>query len=108
MPILKIVADLAATAGGLGSQWRRSRDEGQEKDIHARLKNLESNYTSQLKLVEDMAKQMNEMALLIQKQVAINDDQKKYIRNLKISVVLLSVFSFACVSAVLYFILVKP
>gem|GEM_PF-6978901 len=107
LPILKIVAELAATAAGIGTQWGRSKDESKNKDIHSRLNDLENYYTRQVKLAEDIAKEMNEMALLIQKQVGINNDQKKYIRNLKISVILLSVFSFICISAVLYFILVK-
>ncbi|MBN1895202.1 hypothetical protein JW906_11930 [bacterium] len=108
MPILKIMTELAATAAGIGSQWRRSKENAGEKDIHSRLKDLETNYTSQVKLVEDMAKEMNEMAMLIQKQIDINNDQKQYIRNLKTSVIILSIFSFACILAIGYLILTKP
>ncbi len=108
IPILKIVAELAASATGIGSQWLKSRDNLNNMDIHSRLNELEASYTKQVKLVEDMAKEMNDMALLIQKQIDINNDQKKYITNLKTSVIILSVFSFICIIAIAYLIFIKP
>jgi hypothetical protein len=104
IPILKIVAELAASATGIGSQWIKSKDTLKNKDIDSRLNELESFYTKQVKLVEDMAKEMNDIAILIQKQVDINNDQKKYITNLKTSVIVLSVFSFICIIAIGYLI----
>ena len=108
IPILKIVAELAATATGIGSQWLASRDNLNNKDIISRLNELEVFYTKQVELVENMAKEMSDIAILIQKQVDMNNDQKKYIRNLKISVIVLSVFSFICIIAIGYLLLTKP
>ena len=106
--ILRIVAELAASATGIGSQWLKSRDNLSNKDINSRLSELEASYTKQVKLVEDMAKEMTDIVMLIQKQTDINNDQKKYIAHLKTSVMLLSVFSFICVMAIMYFIFIKP
>ena len=106
IPILKIVAELAATATGIGSHWIKSRDNANNKDINSRLNELEASYTKQVKLTEDMAKEMNNIAMLVQKQVDINSDQKKYISNLKISVMVLSAFSFICLVAIGYLVFV--
>ena len=106
--ILRIVAELAASATGIGSQWLKSRDNLSNKDINSRLSELEASYTKQVKLVEDMAKEMTDIVMLIQKQTDINNDQKKYIAHLKTSVMLLSVFSFICVMAIVYLIFIKP
>jgi len=108
IPILRMVAELAATAAGIGTQWLKSKNNPEGKDIDSRLNELELFYTRQVKLAEDMAREMNEMALLIQKQIDINNDQKRYISNLKTSVIILSVFSFACILAIGYLILTKP
>src|SRR4030042_2523165 len=106
-PILRIVAEVAATATGIGSQWLKSRDNLKDKDINSRLNVLEAFYTKQVKLVEDMAKEMNDIAILIQKQVDLNNDQEKYITNLKTSVMVLSVFSFICILAIVYLLFTK-
>ena len=108
MPILKIVAELAATATGIGYQWLKSKENSKNKDIHSRLNELETFYTKQVKLVEEMAKEMNDIAQIIQKQVDINSDQKQYITNLKISIVILSVFLFICIIAIGYMIFANP
>jgi hypothetical protein len=106
--IIKIVAELASSATGIGSQWLKSKDDSKNKGIDSRLTELEASYTKQVKLVEDMAKEMNDIALLIQTQVDINNDQKKYIKNLKTSVIVLAVFSFICILAIGYLIFIKP
>jgi septum formation topological specificity factor MinE len=108
IPILKIVAELAASANGIGSQWLKSRDNSNNKDMHTRLNVLEAFYTKQVQLVENMAKEMNDIALLIQKQVDINNDQIKYINNLKTAVIVLSVFLFICIITIGYLIFTKP
>jgi hypothetical protein len=106
--ILRIVAELAASASGIGSQWLKSRDSLNNKDINSRLNELEASYTKQVKLVEDLAKEMTDIVELIQKQTDINNDQKKYIANLKTSVILLSIFSIICVMAITYLLFIKP
>ena len=108
IPILKIVAELAASATGIGAQWLNSRDNLNNKDINSRLNELEAFYTKQVALVEDIAKEMNDIALLIQKQIDINNDQQKFITNLKISVIILSVFSFICIIAIGYLLFIQP
>ena len=107
IPILKIVAELAASATGIGSQWLKSRDDLNNKDIYSRITELETFYTKQVELMENMAKEMNNIAILIQKQVDINSDQKKYITNLKTSVIVLSVSLFICIIAIGYLIFTK-
>jgi hypothetical protein len=108
IPILKIVAELAASATAIVSQWLKSRDNLNNKSNNSRLNELEAFYTKQVELVEGMAKEMNDIAILIQKQVDINNDQKKYITNLKTSVIVLSVVSFFCIIAIGYLIFTKP
>jgi hypothetical protein len=76
--------------------------------MHTRLNVLEAFYTKQVQLVENMAKEMNDIALLIQKQVDINNDQIKYINNLKTAVIVLSVFLFICIITIGYLIFTKP
>ena len=77
------------------------------KDVNARLDELEASYTKQVKLAEEMAKEMTHIVTFIQKQVDQSHDQKKHIGKLKTVVLLLSAFSFLCIIAIGYLIFIK-